>query len=70
MRRYWAPAARRPSGSLKTTIFLVDITDFAVVNPIYAEFFNGPTPPARSTVAVAALPLGARVEIEVVALTG
>lgn len=59
-----------PERVVKTTIFLVDIADFAVVNPIYGEFFGGPTPPARSTVAVAALPLGARVEIEVVALTG
>jgi 2-iminobutanoate/2-iminopropanoate deaminase len=51
---------------VKTTIYLVDMSDFATVNPIYGERF-GKTPPARSTVAVAALPLGARVEIEVIA---
>jgi 2-iminobutanoate/2-iminopropanoate deaminase len=52
---------------VKTTIFLTDMADFGIVNPIYAEAF-GLTKPARSTVAVAALPLGAAVEIEVVAL--
>ena len=52
---------------VKTTIYLVDMADFATVNPIYGERF-GRTPPARSTVAVAALPLGARVEIEVIAI--
>jgi len=51
---------------VKTTIFLVDMADFAVVNPIYGRFVSDP-PPARSTVAVAALPKGARVEIEAVA---
>jgi 2-iminobutanoate/2-iminopropanoate deaminase len=51
---------------VKTTIYLVDMADFATVNPIYGERF-GATPPARSTVAVAALPLGARVEVEVTA---
>ncbi len=51
---------------VKTTIFLVDIGDFATVNAIYGRFLADP-PPARSTVAVAALPKGARVEIEAVA---
>jgi 2-iminobutanoate/2-iminopropanoate deaminase len=51
---------------VKTTIFLVDMGDFAAVNEVYAEVF-GASLPARSTVAVAALPLGARVEIEAVA---
>jgi len=51
---------------LKTTIFLVDIGDFAKVNAIYGRFVSDP-PPARSTVGVAALPKGARVEIEVIA---
>ena len=51
---------------LKTTIFLIDFNDFAEVNKVYGEFF--PTaPPARSTIQVAALPMGARVEIEAVA---
>jgi len=53
---------------VKTTIFLADMADFATVNPIYAEHFTNGTPPARSTVAVAGLPLGARVEIEVMAI--
>jgi 2-iminobutanoate/2-iminopropanoate deaminase len=54
---------------VKTTIFLVDIADFAVVNSIYGRFVTDP-PPARSTVGVASLPKGARVEIEVVARVG
>lgn len=52
---------------VKTTIFLVDMNDFAVVNAIYGEAFAALAPPARSTVAVAALPRGARVEIDTVA---
>ncbi|MBX3049948.1 MAG: RidA family protein [Caldilineaceae bacterium] len=52
---------------VKTTIFLTDIAEFSTVNSIYAEAFTG-DPPARSTVQVAALPLGALVEIEAVAL--
>jgi 2-iminobutanoate/2-iminopropanoate deaminase len=48
----------------KTTVFLVDMDDFPVMNEVYAEAFAGHRP-ARSTVAVAALPLGARVEVEV-----
>jgi 2-iminobutanoate/2-iminopropanoate deaminase len=51
---------------LKTTIFLVDMDEFATVNAIYGRFVSDP-PPARSTVGVAALPKGARVEIEVIA---
>ena len=51
---------------VKTTVFLVDMADFAVMNEVYAEAF-GTHRPARSTVAVAALPRGARVEIEAVA---
>jgi 2-iminobutanoate/2-iminopropanoate deaminase len=50
---------------VKTTIFLVDMADFAAVNEVYAEFFAAPFP-ARSTVAVAALPKGVKVEIEAV----
>lgn len=52
---------------LKTTIFLKSMSDFAVVNEIYGEFF-GSHKPARSTVEVASLPKNALVEIEVVAL--
>ncbi len=51
---------------VKTTVFLVDMGDFAVLNGLYAEYF-GDSRPARSTIGVAALPLGARVEIEVIA---
>jgi 2-iminobutanoate/2-iminopropanoate deaminase len=50
----------------KTTIFLTDIGDFAAVNAVYASFMTDP-PPARSTVQVAALPKGARIEIEAIA---
>ncbi|HEY54277.1 MAG TPA: RidA family protein [Caldilineae bacterium] len=52
---------------VKTTIFLTDMADFATVNAIYANAFDA-APPARSTVAVAALPLGALVEIEAIAI--
>jgi 2-iminobutanoate/2-iminopropanoate deaminase len=48
----------------KTTVFLVDMGDFPVMNELYADAFAGHRP-ARSTIAVAALPLGARVEVEV-----
>ncbi|HEY9443137.1 MAG TPA: RidA family protein [Gemmatimonadales bacterium] len=51
---------------VKTTVFLVDMADFGAMNEVYAEAF-GAHRPARSTVAVAALPRGARVEIEAVA---
>ena len=53
---------------VKTTIFLTDMDDFAAVNAAYGECFEGGSVPARSTVAVAALPRGSAVEIEVVAL--
>ncbi len=52
---------------IKTTVFLKDMSDFAAMNAIYAEFFPE-NPPARSTVAVAGLPKGGLVEIEVIAL--
>jgi len=52
---------------VKTTVFLQDMNDFAKMNAIYAEYF-GENPPARSTIAVAALPKGGLVEIEAVAL--
>ncbi len=54
---------------VKTTIFLIDMADFTTVNGIYGRHVSDP-PPARSTVAVAGLPKGARVEIEVVARVG
>ena len=51
---------------VKSTIFLTDMDDFVVVNGVYKTFF-AETPPARSTVAVSALPKQAKVEIEVIA---
>ena len=54
------------SAVVKTTVFLVDMADFAGMNEVYARVF-GDHRPARSTVAVAALPRGARVEIEAIA---
>jgi 2-iminobutanoate/2-iminopropanoate deaminase len=52
---------------VKTTVFLVDLADFAKMNEVYARAFAH-HPPARSTVQVAALPRGARVEIEAIAV--
>lgn len=51
---------------VKTTVFLTDMAEFSRMNAVYASFFPS-SPPARSTVQVAALPMGARVEIEAVA---
>ena len=52
---------------LKTTVFLADLADFAAMNAVYSDFV-GEVPPARATVQVAALPSGALVEIDAVAL--
>ena len=52
---------------VKTTIFLLDLNDFAAVNEVYGRFFHE-SPPARSTVQVSRLPKDARVEIEAIAL--
>lgn len=65
-------AVLRAAGSslehlVKTTIFLQDLGDFSAVNAVYAQHVGDP-PPARSTVQVAALPLGMLVEIEAVAV--
>ena len=54
---------------VKVTIFLVDMADFDTVNAIYADYFKPPYP-ARACVAVAALPKGARIEIEAIAARG
>lgn len=59
-------AGSSPKDVVKTTVFLTNINDFAVVNECYAKTFNQ-NPPARSCVAVANLPKGAKVEIEVIA---
>ena len=52
---------------VKTSVFLADMNDFAEMNGVYAEFFDESTAPARTTVQVAALPLAADVEIDVMA---
>ena len=60
-------AAQMDFGNVvKTTIYLIDMNDFAAVNAVYAKYFDA-AKPARSTVAVAALPKGARVEIDAIA---
>jgi len=51
--------------AVKTTVYLADISDFAAVNQVYAQYFNAPFP-ARSAFQVAALPLGADVEVEAI----
>ena len=53
---------------VKTTVLLADIADFGAVNEVYARYFTGEVLPARAAFAVAALPLGAGVEIEAVAV--
>jgi len=53
---------------VKTTVFLSDLSQFAALNAIYAQHFTGEIRPARSTFQVAALPMGAAVEIEAVAV--
>ena len=53
--------------ALKTTVYLTDLSHFQVMNQVYATYFEGQSP-ARSTVGVAQLPLGALIEIDMVAL--
>lgn len=53
--------------AVKCTIYLVNINDFAGVNEVYGSYFGGESKPARATVAVNALPKGAKVEIDCVA---
>lgn len=67
MKAILAEAGATPANVSKVTVFIVDIADFQAVNAVYAETF-GSEPPARSCVAVAALPKGARVEIEATAV--
>lgn len=54
---------------VKTTVFLLDMDDFTVMNEVYARFF-GQQPPARATVQASRLPRDARVEIEAIAVSG
>ena len=64
-----AAAGLEMKNVVKTVVFLADLADFAVVNEIYASFFEAPFP-ARSCVQVAAIPKGAKLEIECVAKRG
>lgn len=57
------------SNVVKTTVYLADMSDFAAMNEVYSQFFVQPFP-ARSAIAVKALPKGALVEVEVVAARG
>jgi 2-iminobutanoate/2-iminopropanoate deaminase len=69
MQAVLAAAGTNVANAVKVTVFLADINDFAAVNAVYAQVFDaaGAPPPARSAVQVANLPLGALVEIEVIA---
>ena len=67
MKAVLAAAGATPEQVVKTTVFLTDMADFQAVNSVYAETFKSDAP-ARSCVAVASLPKGARVEIEAVAV--
>jgi len=63
-----AAAGATPRQVVRTTVFLVDLADFAAVNALYAEVFGSGVAPARACVQVAALPKGGRVEIDCIAL--
>ena len=63
-------AGTDPSRVVRTTVFLADLNDFQKVNALYAEMFGQGVSPARACVQVAALPKGARVEIDCVAYLG
>ena len=60
-------AGATPAQVVRTTVYLVDLADFSTVNGLYAEVFGQGVAPARACVQVAALPKGARVEIDAVA---
>ena len=53
---------------VKTTIFITNLKNFNTVNNIYATYFNGDTPPARSTIEVSALPLNSLIEIDMIVI--
>ena len=63
-------AGASPAQVVRTTVFLADLGDFQTVNELYAEVFGDGVSPARACVQVAALPKGARVEIDCVAWLG
>jgi 2-iminobutanoate/2-iminopropanoate deaminase len=68
LRAVLAAAGCGPEQVVRTTVFLTDLADFATVNAIYAESFGAGVSPARACVQVAALPKGARVEIDAIAV--
>jgi 2-iminobutanoate/2-iminopropanoate deaminase len=63
-------AGSGPRQVVRTTVFLADLADFGKVNALYAEVFGSGVSPARACVEVAALPKGARVEIDCIAVLG
>lgn len=63
-------AGAGPAQVVRTTVYLVDLADFATVNTLYNDMFGVGVAPARACVQVAALPKGARVEIDAVAFLG
>ena len=65
-----AAAGANPAQVVRTTVFLADLADFQTVNALYAEVFGEGVSPARACVQVAALPKGARVEIDCIAWLG
>jgi reactive intermediate/imine deaminase len=65
-----AAGGSSPQQVVRTTVFLADLADFAKVNALYAHLFSSGVAPARACVEVAALPKGARVEIDCIALVG
>ena len=67
MKAVLAEAGASPADVVKVTVFIVDMADFQAVNSVYSETF-GSDAPARSCVAVAALPKGSRVEVEAIAV--
>jgi 2-iminobutanoate/2-iminopropanoate deaminase len=70
LRRLCEAAGGSLESIVKTTVFLTDLAQFGALNAIYAKHFTGTVRPARSTFQVAALPLGAAVEIEAIAVIG
>ncbi len=62
-------AGLTPDNVVKVNVFLTDMADFAAMNEVYAAHFQKPFP-ARTTIGVASLPLGARIEIELIARMG
>lgn len=65
-----AAAGSSPARVVRTTVYLADLGDFARVNAIYADLFGQGVSPARACIQAAALPKGARVEIDCIALIG